>query len=244
MSANYEEFAKTLVAWRLSRGWTQDDLASRSGISKSAVSQIERGSNNAMPKDITLSKLANAFGVPIAILLKDPDTELIQKMKERAHNLRVVDAGEVMDTSAGSAHVVISDSDSPVVRIKRLSCAPSSTPEAMLFEAACLSACVQDYDMTQLRVWEIVDDTMAPTLIRRDIALVVPIRDGLFQGNGVYVVRYGNTCEPRRVISSMDGGLRVSLDNPLCKETPLSLSASDLRAEARIVFAFSGRRIF
>ena len=66
----HEEFARTITAWRLSRGWTQDDLASRAGISKSSVSQIERGINGAMPKPITLGKLAYAFGCRLSCCTK------------------------------------------------------------------------------------------------------------------------------------------------------------------------------
>ena len=241
-SKRCEEFARTITAWRLSRGMTQEQLALRAGISKSAISQIERGINGAMPKPITMSKLAHAFGVAIELLLKDPDAELIKKMQDRPC-LRVVDQEEAAPVQAGPTHVAIPDGDSQIIRIKRLSCAPAVTSELTLFEARYLTACLAEHDLTQLRTWEIIDDSMAPTLKRRDVALVIPLRDGLFRGNGVYVVRFGNVCEPRRVNASMDGGLRISLDNPLYSETPTSLSADELRAEALIVYGFRGARI-
>lgn len=270
MDIGYEEFGRIVTAWRMSRGWTQDDLAKRSGLSKSTVSQVERGTNRAMPKDITIARLAHSFGVPTAILMKHPDSEEARAAADRLRTLRVVEPSEAALVAAtggaaaaglGTAAMALgsmgvvgaallnnkanADEFSSLVRIKRLACAPPSTPESVLLDPSFLAACLPSgCDLSSVRISVIVDDSMAPTLARRDLALAVPIRDGMFQGNGVYVVRSGNVCEPRRVVSSMDGGLRVSLDNPLYRETIGSLSTETLRAEARIVFVIRGQRIF
>jgi ribosome-binding protein aMBF1 (putative translation factor) len=54
-------FAERLRSLRLQRGWTQQDLATRSGLGQSAVSMMENG--QCRPQLGTLMKLAEALGV-------------------------------------------------------------------------------------------------------------------------------------------------------------------------------------
>ena len=64
--------ARHLRALRSSRGWSLEELAGRSGVSKGMVVQIEAGRTN--PSVGTLVRLADAFGVTIARLL-EPDSD-------------------------------------------------------------------------------------------------------------------------------------------------------------------------
>lgn len=59
-------------ALRQARGWSQDELAGRSGVSKGMVVQIESARSN--PSIGTLNRIADAFGVSVARLL-EPTTE-------------------------------------------------------------------------------------------------------------------------------------------------------------------------
>jgi transcriptional regulator with XRE-family HTH domain len=52
---------------REARGWSQADLAERSGVSKAMVSKIERGETS--PTAALLARLAAAFGLTLAGLL-------------------------------------------------------------------------------------------------------------------------------------------------------------------------------
>ena len=54
---------------REEQGWSQRDLAARSGVAQNTISQLERGERQAMPS--TVSKLAEALGVEPAVLLGD-----------------------------------------------------------------------------------------------------------------------------------------------------------------------------
>ena len=54
---------------RLDYGWTQDELAERAGLDRSFVSGIERGTRTV--SIVTLEKIADAFKLPIAELLKE-----------------------------------------------------------------------------------------------------------------------------------------------------------------------------
>lgn len=53
---------------RTARGWSLDELAGRSGVSKGMVVQVEGGRTN--PSIGTLARLADAFGVTVARLLE------------------------------------------------------------------------------------------------------------------------------------------------------------------------------
>ena len=57
---------EALKALRESSGDTQVSLASRAGISETALNQIERG--KAKPRPKTIQKLADALGVPVAAI--------------------------------------------------------------------------------------------------------------------------------------------------------------------------------
>lgn len=67
---------QTLIAQRvrqlrLDRQYSLDDLAGRSGVSRSSISLIERGQSS--PSAVVLDKLATALGVVLASLF-EPDT--------------------------------------------------------------------------------------------------------------------------------------------------------------------------
>ena len=58
---------------RTGRGWTQDELARRAGLSKSYLSRIEDGERQ--PSLASLLSLAQAYGVPLASLFAAPAGE-------------------------------------------------------------------------------------------------------------------------------------------------------------------------
>jgi transcriptional regulator with XRE-family HTH domain len=66
--------AEHVRALRTARGWSLDELAGRSGVSKGMVVQIEGARTN--PSVGTLCRLADAFGVTIGRLL-EPATERV-----------------------------------------------------------------------------------------------------------------------------------------------------------------------
>lgn len=68
--------ARRLRALRQSRGWSLDELAGRSGVSKGMVVQIEGVRTN--PSIGTLARLAEAFGVSVAQLFEPPATPRIR----------------------------------------------------------------------------------------------------------------------------------------------------------------------
>jgi len=55
-----------LRQWRDSAGWTQDQLAAKSGVSQKTISAIETGTSPE-PHDGTLMKFAEAFGYHLGI---------------------------------------------------------------------------------------------------------------------------------------------------------------------------------
>jgi transcriptional regulator with XRE-family HTH domain len=59
--------ARTLKALRADRGWSLDQLAARSGVSKGVLVTLEQGRSN--PNLATLARIGDAFGVPVTLLV-------------------------------------------------------------------------------------------------------------------------------------------------------------------------------
>lgn len=68
--------ARTLQALRAERGWSLDQLATRSGVSKGVLVAIEQGRSN--PNLATLARLGDAFGVPVTRLVEVGDEPVVQ----------------------------------------------------------------------------------------------------------------------------------------------------------------------
>ena len=54
---------------RLNKGLSQDALATKSGLHRNYISQLERGVNN--PSILNLRTLASGLGVEVEIIIKD-----------------------------------------------------------------------------------------------------------------------------------------------------------------------------
>lgn len=63
-----ERFGKTVRTLRLTKGWSQDVFADRSGIHRADVGAIERGERNVTLR--TMRTIADTLGVRIVDLLK------------------------------------------------------------------------------------------------------------------------------------------------------------------------------
>src|ERR1700720_4958082 len=59
--------ARTLQALGAERGWSLDQLAARSGVSKGVLVSLEQGRAN--PNLATLARVGDAFGVPVTLLV-------------------------------------------------------------------------------------------------------------------------------------------------------------------------------
>jgi transcriptional regulator with XRE-family HTH domain len=60
--------ARTMQFLRAERGWSLDQLATRSGVSKGVLVALEQGRSN--PNLATLARIADAFGVPVTRLVE------------------------------------------------------------------------------------------------------------------------------------------------------------------------------
>lgn len=65
-----QQLADRLRALRARVGWSLETLAQASGVSRSMISQIERGASS--PTAVVLARLAAAFGLPLASLFDTP----------------------------------------------------------------------------------------------------------------------------------------------------------------------------
>ena len=62
-----QRFGAAVRRLREGRGWTQEQLAERSGLNRSYMGEVERAI--AMPSLATAAKLAQALGLPLAQLI-------------------------------------------------------------------------------------------------------------------------------------------------------------------------------
>jgi transcriptional regulator with XRE-family HTH domain len=96
--------ARILLSLRSERGWSLDQLALRSGVSKGVLVALEQGRSN--PNLATLARIGDAFGVPVTRLLDVPDEPLV-RITDRA-STRVLWQGK-----AGGTGTIIAATDPP-----------------------------------------------------------------------------------------------------------------------------------
>lgn len=65
------QLAERLAALRTAAGWSLDELATRSGVSRATLSRLERAETS--PTATLLSRLARAHGLPLSRLLADAE---------------------------------------------------------------------------------------------------------------------------------------------------------------------------
>ena len=68
--------ARILQSLRAERGWSLDQLASRSGVSKGVLVALEQGRSN--PNLATLVRIGDAFGVPVTRLVDVSDEPVVR----------------------------------------------------------------------------------------------------------------------------------------------------------------------
>jgi len=66
---------------RARRGWTQDELASRTGIARPNVARLERGVH--LPAMATLRKMARALSLDLDALVRAPSVEAGEREEDR-----------------------------------------------------------------------------------------------------------------------------------------------------------------
>ena len=88
-----DSVARNVREARIERGWTLDQLASRSGVSKGMLVQIEQARTN--PSIGTLSKIGEALGVSLSDLVETAIGPVLRVVPAE-------DAAQLWETDAGS----------------------------------------------------------------------------------------------------------------------------------------------
>lgn len=96
--------ARVLQSLRAERGWSLDQLALRSGVSKGVLVALEQGRSN--PNLATLARIGDAFGVPVTRLVEVPDAPVVRITGET--QARVLWHGD-----AGGTGTIIAATDPP-----------------------------------------------------------------------------------------------------------------------------------
>lgn len=193
-NAEAKSFAKALTQWRLSRSWTQDELAEHSGVSKSTISLAERAFHNQPPKPVTMSKLAAAFGITIEELQQLPNPAA----RETIRSL-VAQASKAEEPGADVVKIRASQYCREGMNFLSL---PKNWPFGTAGENAPLSFMVVE------------DQAMLGSMRAGDIAVLAPVKS---KSPGIYLVADATApSEPmgfRRVTPLPGNQLRITSDN-------------------------------
>jgi transcriptional regulator with XRE-family HTH domain len=103
---------------RESRGWSLDELAERSGVSKAMISKVERGESS--PTAALLGRLSGAFGLTLSALLA----------RAEGASSRLVRANEQAvwhDPATGYQRTAISPDGSGVINLVRCELPPGTS---------------------------------------------------------------------------------------------------------------------
>jgi transcriptional regulator with XRE-family HTH domain len=102
-----QALAGNLRAARRERGWRLEDLASRSGVSRGMLQQIETGHTN--PSVATLARICSALSIPIGRLVEPP---------AEIGNLATLHGAELRAAGRESqARLLINDGQAPFVEL-------------------------------------------------------------------------------------------------------------------------------
>ncbi len=86
-AADARRLGRRMHELRARRGWTQDALAERAGVSKAMISKVERGENN--PTLVVAAKIAEALGLTMSQLIgADERRRALRLPKEQRVTLR------------------------------------------------------------------------------------------------------------------------------------------------------------
>jgi transcriptional regulator with XRE-family HTH domain len=96
--------AGTLQLLRAERGWSLDQLAARSGVSKGVLVALEQGRSN--PNLATLARVSDAFGVPV--------TKLVEVADQPGVQITAAESGRVLwHGPGGGTGTIITATDAP-----------------------------------------------------------------------------------------------------------------------------------
>jgi transcriptional regulator with XRE-family HTH domain len=95
-----DEFSRRVKELRVARQWSLDDLARASGVSRSMISQIERGEAN--PTLAVTLRMAQGFGLSLSELVEAPgraSSIAVIRADDRAHDYRRDDEVQIRTLS-------------------------------------------------------------------------------------------------------------------------------------------------
>jgi transcriptional regulator with XRE-family HTH domain len=85
-STDENAFGKLIRAYRLQRGWKQEELADRWGVTREYVSQVERGKRK-LENYEQVTRLADVLGIPLGkeqamVALREEILSALRRLKD------------------------------------------------------------------------------------------------------------------------------------------------------------------
>lgn len=217
----------TIKRMRAARHWSQEELATKSGVSRSTIAQVETAFRDRNISEINLAKIAEALGTTVDVVLGL--AEPTQPNNNGASQLRnwIRSPLELPAPTGKPTEIQIpiwslgSDTMGACITI----------PDDLLpldFEHA--------PHALKHRGWE-----MAPTVSDGDILLIDP-EVSTCDLAGLYLLRVGNDIRLRRLTPQVDGQIRVSVDSTVYREDQ-AFAAERLQIMAQVVSVIHCMRV-
>ncbi|MCA0944534.1 helix-turn-helix domain-containing protein [Salipiger pacificus] len=213
---------------REARDWTQADLAKRMGTTNVTISRWESGSR--VFSSSILRKLAEVFKVsPQEILGDGAQPATAQKPGRPSKKTAFNEMPDIPGFDFKQNQLPPAMKSIPFLGFGR-------EDKELLFDTTVLDR-ITDSPFEALRVIEISDDTMAPSLLPQDFVLV----DTTFakiQADGLFAIRFKEGDFPviRRVsVNPMTGALTIASDNPAYQDYE-DVDAANVSVFGRVIW--------
>ena len=223
-------FGERIRHIRTDLGWSQDEMADKTGVSCRTIGNYERGGR--IPDADFLARLAS-HGVDVLYLLtgeKAPSGSLSVREAAPAYRISTPDVEYVyvprydVQASAGSGAVVNDESIVDSLAFKR----------DWIVRALGL-------DPARLALINVAGDSMTPTISDGDLILL-DTRPMTHRAEGIYVISHDNALLVKRLRVRLNGDVEIISDNPRYgSETITGEQLTRLRIVGRVVW--QGRRV-
>lgn len=194
------DLAQKIKLLRLENGWTQEDLANKSGVGKSTIQLYEGKTSNKNPTNENLKKLANAFRISVSELANEnlsiSNKNLVRKsenlsisptnLKNSQKDIKTISIPYFEDTYASAGGGMINYDEAPVIM---------DFDEDFLRMFLRISGSIKGIHIINAR-----GDSMEPTITSGELLFINPMQNenGIISGC-IYIINYDGDLYVKRI---------------------------------------------
>ena len=234
------DLAQKIKFLRLENGWTQEDLANKSGVGKSTIQLYEGKTSNKNPTNENLKKLANAFRISVSELANEnlsisksisenenlsiSNKNLVRKsenlsispknLKNSQKDIKTISIPYFEDTYASAGGGIINYDEAPVIM---------DFDEDFLRMFLRISGSIKGIHIINAR-----GDSMEPTITSGELLFINPMQNenGIISGC-IYIINYDGDLYVKR-IEKNPATKAITLFSDNKKYEPIIIQKQDL----------------